>query len=92
MENILQNYDEFASLKALQSVDLQDPQGVEAFRSAYNDIRDWPRKESTGKRKEPSLVKDVRRLIRSSIGNRAKESIIAAFVEKFKGVGAGYSF
>lgn len=34
-ENILQNYDEFASLKTLQSVDLQDTQAVEAFKAAY---------------------------------------------------------
>ena len=36
VENILQNYDEFVSLKALQSVDLQDPQAVEEFKSARN--------------------------------------------------------
>lgn len=150
VENILQNYDEFASLKALQSIDLQDPQAVEAFkathyvsdqeiaamqeiampeertiqdyRSTYNDIRDWLRKESAGKQKEASsvdwddvvfevdllksqeinldyilelifeknkksqdketLVEDVRRLIRSSVGNRAKESLMVDFINQ----------
>lgn len=150
VENILQNYDEFANLKALQSVDLQDPQAVEAFksthyvsdeeiaamqeivvpeeriiqdyRSTYNDIRDWFRKESAGKEKDASLVdwddvvfevdllksqeinldyilelifeknkklknketlvEDVRRLIRSSLGNRAKESLVVDFINQ----------
>ena len=73
VENVLQNYDEFASLKALQSVDMNDPEAVEAFkvenylddeklaelqtirlpadrkvqdyRSTYNDIRDWQRRD-----------------------------------------------
>ncbi|MEL4205019.1 type I restriction endonuclease subunit R, partial [Plesiomonas shigelloides] len=35
VENLLQNYDEFASLKALQSVDLSDPEAVEAFKAQY---------------------------------------------------------
>lgn len=150
VENILQNYDEFANLKALQAVDLQDPQAVEAFKSAhyvsdeeiaamqeiavpeeriiqdyrstYNDIRDWLRKERAGKEKEASsvewddvvfevdllksqeinldyilelifeknkklqnketLVEDVRRLIRSSVGNRAKESLVVDFINQ----------
>lgn len=150
VENILQNYDEFANLKALQSVDFQDQQAVEAFKSAhyvsdeeiaamqeiavpeeriiqdyrstYNDIRDWLRKENAGKEKEASsvdwddivfevdllksqeinldyilelifeknkklqnkemLVDDVRRLIRSSVGNRAKESLVVDFINQ----------
>lgn len=150
VENILQNYDEFASLKAFQSIDLQDSQAVEVFkathyvsdqeiaamqeiampeertiqdyRSTYNDIRDWLRKESAGKQKEASLVdwddvvfevdllksqeinldyilelifeknkksqdketlvEDVRRLIRSSVGNRAKESLMVDFINQ----------
>ncbi len=150
VENILQNYDEFASLKALQSVDLQDPEAVEAFKSAhyvndaeiaamqeiavpdertiqdyrstYNDIRDWLRKENASKEKAASsvdwddvvfevdllksqeinldyilelifeknkklqnketLVEDVRRLIRSSVGNRAKESLVVDFINQ----------
>jgi type I restriction enzyme R subunit len=150
VENILQNYDEFASLKALQSVDLNDPEAIKAFqekyyvsdddlvtlkairipaerkiqdyRSTYNDIRDWLRKEKATNEKEKStidwddvvfevdllksqeinldyileqifeknkkvkdkatLVEDVRRIIRSSIGNRAKESLLVDFINQ----------
>src|SRR5690554_6994323 len=35
VENILQNYDEFASLKALRSVDTSDPEAVEAFKAEH---------------------------------------------------------
>jgi len=150
VENILQNYDEFTSLKALQSLDLSDPKAVEEFkathyvtdeditsmkeikvpeervvqdyRSTYNDIRDWLRREKEGKEKDPSsidwddvvfevdllksqeinldyilelifennkktkdkatLVEDVRRMIRSSVGNRAKESLVVDFINQ----------
>jgi type I restriction enzyme R subunit len=150
VENILQNYDEFAALKALQSVDITDPEAVEEFkshhylndedivamqkipvpkdrmiqdyRSTYNDIRDWLRREQTGKEKDSSsidwddvvfevdllksqeinldyilelifenhkkqkdkatLVEEVRRLIRASIGNRAKESLVVDFINQ----------
>ena len=150
VENILQNYDEFASLQALQSLDSSDPVAVEAFkakhylndeqlvvlqeipvppvrdvqdyRSTYNDIRDWIRREKSGAEKAEStidwdgivfeidllksqeinldyilelifennkarkdkatLVNDVRRLIRSSIGNRAKESLMVDFISQ----------
>lgn len=84
VENVLQNYDEFASLKALRDVDLSDAQVVEAFkaehhlndddlaalkatkvpadrkiqdyRSTYNDIRDWLRREKTANEKEKSAI------------------------------------
>ncbi|AFC85090.1 type I restriction endonuclease subunit R [Frateuria aurantia] len=84
VENVLQNYDEYASLKALQNVDLDDPQVVEAFkvehhlddeqlaalqlvrlpaerkiqdyRSTYNDIRDWLRREKAGNEKNESTI------------------------------------
>lgn len=150
VENALQNYDEFASLKALQDVDLNNPEAVEDFkakhylsdedmatlqqikmpaerkiqdyRSTYNDIRDWLRKEKAGNEKEnatvdwddvvfevdllksqeinldyileqifeknkkvkdkATLVEDVRRIIRSSIGNRAKESLMVDFINQ----------
>jgi type I restriction enzyme R subunit len=150
IENILQNYDEFTHLKALQSIDLNDPQAVETFketyfvtdediaamqkielpsersiqdyRSTYNDIRDWLRKERTGKEDEKStidwddvvfeidllksqeinldyilelifehnkktkdkasLINEIRRVIRASIGNRAKESLIVDFINE----------
>ena len=84
VENVLQNYDEFASLKALQSVDMSDPLAVEAFkvkhylndadlatlqaiqmpaerkiqdyRSTYNDVRDWLRREKSSDEKEKSTI------------------------------------
>lgn len=150
IENVLQNYDEFASLKALQSIDIGDPEAVEAFkaqhyvsdddlktlqvikipaerkiqdyRSTYNDIRDWLRREKSAEEKDKStidwddvvfevdllksqeinldyilelifeqnkknktkgeLIEEVRRLIRASLGNRAKESLIVDFINQ----------
>ena len=150
VENVLQNYDEFASLKALQSVDINDPAAVEVFktkhylsdddlvalqsitlpaerkiqdyRSTYNDVRDWLRREKTSAEKEKStidwddvvfevdllksqeinldyilelifehnkkikskseLVDEVRRVIRASLGNRAKESLLVDFINQ----------
>ena len=146
IENILQNYDEFTSLRDFQAIDKQDPEAVEAFRQAhfltpeqvatmqqvellsertlqdyrstYNDIRDWFSREREseqgqtllvdwedvvfevellksqeinldyilelifdGKEKDKdSLAEDIRRLIRTSIGNRAKESLLVDFI------------
>jgi len=84
VENVLQNYDEFASLKALQSIDISDSEAVEAFkaehylsdddltalqtiripaerkiqdyRSTYNDIRDWLRREKSAEEKDESTI------------------------------------
>lgn len=148
VENILQNYDEFTTLKAFQSVNQDDPSAVEAFkeahfvtdedmkllqevevpseraiqdyRSTYNDIRDWLRREKAGRQSEesdidwsdvvfevdllksqeidldyilelifehhkkkmdkPALIEEMRRIIRSSVGNRTKESLIVDFI------------
>lgn len=148
VENILRNYDEFSHLKALQAIDINDAEAVEAFkeahfvtdeaiaamrniellkertvqdyRSVYNDIRDWLRREKTGKESEESkidwddvvfevdllksqeinldyilelifehnkkkkdkaaLIEEIRRVIRASIGNRAKESLVVDFI------------
>ena len=150
VENVLQNYDEFASLKALQNIDTSDPRAVEAFkaehylsdddmavlqtvrvpaerkiqdyRSSYNDIRDWLRREKSAEDQSRStidwddvvfevdllksqeinldyilelifeqnkknktkgeLIEEVRRLIRASLGNRAKESLIVDFINQ----------
>jgi type I restriction enzyme, R subunit len=150
VENVLQNYDEFASLKALQGIDMSDPAAVEAFkaqhylddaglaalqaihmpaerkvqdyRSTYNDIRDWLVREKSSTEKDKStidwgdvvfevdllksqeinldyilelifennkkvknkaaLVEDVRRVIRASLGNRAKESLVVDFINQ----------
>jgi len=35
VENVLRNYDEFASLKALQDLDITDPSAVEAFKTEH---------------------------------------------------------
>ncbi|MDE5430333.1 type I restriction endonuclease subunit R [Elizabethkingia meningoseptica] len=84
VENVLQNYDEFTHLKALQTIDVHNPEAVEAFketyfvtnedisamqeivllpertaqdyRSTYNDIRDWLRREKNGKEAEASKI------------------------------------
>ncbi|MCB8964348.1 MAG: type I restriction endonuclease subunit R [Bacteroidales bacterium] len=148
VENILQNYDEFSHLKALQTVDINNPEAIEEFkkshfvtdediatmqkiellkertvqdyRSTYNDIRDWLRRERSGKESEESkidwddvvfeidllksqeinldyilelifehnkktkdkeaLIAEIRRVIRASIGNRAKESLVVDFI------------
>lgn len=150
VENILQNYDEFTHLKALQTIDINDTQAVEAFkvanfvtdediatmqqiqvlpdrtiqdyRSTYNDIRDWLRRERSGKEEEKSkvdwddvvfevdllksqeinldyilelifehnkktrdkvvLIEEIRRVIRASIGNRAKESLVVDYINE----------
>ena len=150
VENILQNYDEFTHLKALQAIDINDPQAIEAFkeayfvtdediatmqeieilpdrtiqdyRSTYNDIRDWFRRERNGKEEEKSkvdwddvvfevdllksqeinldyilelvfehnkktsnkiaLIEEIRRVIRASIGNRAKESLVVDYINE----------
>ncbi|HGF5068636.1 TPA: HsdR family type I site-specific deoxyribonuclease [Vibrio parahaemolyticus] len=149
-ENILQNYDEFAGLKALQNLDTSDELAVEAFkekyylndediaamqtiempnervvqdyRSTYNDTRDWLRREKEGQEKDKptmdwddvvfevdllksqeinldyilelifehnkkskskeGLIDEVRRLIRGSLGNRAKESLVVDFINQ----------
>src|SRR5690606_5356784 len=84
VENILQNYDEFTHLRALQEIDLNDTDAVKAFkeayfvtdeeidtmqtivllpertvqdyRSTYNDIRDWIRREKNGKEAAESTI------------------------------------
>ena len=150
VENILQNYDEFAALQAFQSLDTSDAKAVEAFkekyyltdeafaemqpidmpsersiqnyRSTYNDIRDWLRRQKDGEEKAKStidwddvvfevdllksqeinldyilelifeynkktknkseLIDEIRAIIRSSLGNRAKESLIVDFINQ----------
>lgn len=150
VENILQNFDEFNNLKALQAIDRNDPEALEAFkeayfvtdkeiaamqgieilpdrkvqdyRSTYNDIRDWLRREKSGKEAEDSkvdwedivfeidllksqeinldyilelifehnkknkdkasLIEEIRRVIRASVGNRAKESLVVDFINE----------
>ena len=150
VENILQNYDEFAALQAFQSLDTSDAKAVEAFkekyyltdeaftemqpidmpsersiqnyRSTYNDIRDWLHRQKDGEEKAKStidwddvvfevdllksqeinldyilelifehnkktknkseLIDEIRSIIRASLGNRAKESLIVDFINQ----------
>ena len=151
MENVLQNYDEFACLKALQSIDMSDPAAVDAFkarhylndddlaalqkdvtllaeskeqdyRSIYNDIRERLQRERAANEQAQSsidwndvvfevdllksqeinldyilelifeknqqakdksaLVEEVRRVIRASLGHRAKEDLLVAFINQ----------
>ena len=150
VENILQNYDEFAALQAFQSLDTSDAKAVEAFkekyyltdeaftemqpidmpsersiqnyRSTYNDIRDWLRRQKDSEEKAKStidwddvvfevdllksqeinldyilelifehnkktknkseLIDEIRSIIRASLGNRAKESLIVDFINQ----------
>ena len=150
IENILQNYDEYTHLKALQAIDLDNPNAVEEFKntyfvtdedikdmqqvemlseravqdykSTYNDIRDWLRRKKDGSAAEKykidwddvifeidllksqeinldyilelifeknnktkdktALIEEIRGVIRASVGNRAKESLIVDFINE----------
>jgi type I restriction enzyme, R subunit len=35
VENILQNYDEFTNLKAIQAIDINDPEAIEEFKRTH---------------------------------------------------------
>lgn len=148
LDNILQNYDDFMSLRALQELDVLDDKAVEAFkerfhvddetleelsrldipstreiqdyRSTYNDIKSWYENERRNQEDSESkvdwdsivfevqllksqeinldyilelifetnkkvsdkdeLVSEITRTIRASLGNRAKEDLIVAFI------------
>ena len=107
-------------LKELQEIDVPDIRLLQDYRSTYNDIRDWLRRQREGKKPDdiPDIWEDVvfevdllksqeinldyilelifeetrknkdkatiieegRRLIRSSVGSRAKESLIVDFI------------
>ncbi|MDE7166799.1 MAG: type I restriction endonuclease subunit R [Bacteroidaceae bacterium] len=77
IENILQNYDEYTYLKALQTVDLNDLNAVEVFKSTYfvtdEDIKDMQQIEMLSEREVQdykSTYNDIRDWLR-----RAKESV-----------------
>ena len=148
LDNILQNYDDFMNLRALQELDILDDKAVEAFkerfhvddetleelsrldipstreiqdyRSTYNDIKSWYENERRNREDNESkvdwdsivfevellksqeinldyilelifetnkkvsdkdeLVTEITRTIRASLGNRAKEDLIVAFI------------
>jgi len=106
----------------MQNMEVLPERISQDYRSTYNDIRDWIRREKDGKKNEESdidwndvvfeidllksqeinldyilelifeqnkktktkaeLVEEVRRLIRASIGNRAKESLVVDYINE----------
>lgn len=108
-------------IAAMLDIDVLSERAVQDYRSTYNDIRDWLRRERDGKAPEDSkvdwddvvfeidllksqeinldyilelvfehnkktkdkaaLIEEVRRVIRASIGNRPKESLIVSFIK-----------
>lgn len=149
LDNILQNYDHFASLKAAQELDFSDqealdsfkktyrltddqvaeltllplpnPRDIQDYKSTYNDIKDWLRQNGGGGKPptpdfwdditfeiellksqeinldyilelifeidqkgtdKETLVEDIRRTVRASLGHRAKEGLIVDFINQ----------
>lgn len=104
----------------MQKTDMPSDRIIQDYKSTYNDIRDWLRRERDGEKPEKSridwddvifeidllksqeinldyilelifehnkkkmdkssLIEEIRRIIRSSVGNRAKESLIVDFI------------
>ncbi|MDH1252147.1 type I restriction endonuclease subunit R, partial [Comamonas thiooxydans] len=111
-----------ADFEQLQTVTIPNERETQDYRSTYNDVRDWLRRQREGEEKDIStidwndvvfevdllksqeinldyilelifennkklkdkatLVEDVRRVIRSSIGNRAKEDLVVDFINQ----------
>lgn len=109
-------------IKELTTVALPAERAVQDYKSTYNDIRDWLRREKAAKQTEEStldwddvvfevdllksqeinldyilelifeknrstrnkgdLIEEARRIIRASLGNRAKESLIVDFINR----------
>lgn len=109
-------------IAAMQKIELLKERTVQDYRSTYNDIRDWLRREKSGKESEEStidwddvvfevdllksqeinldyilelifehnkktkdkatLIEEIRRVIRASVGNRAKESLVVDFINE----------
>jgi type I restriction enzyme, R subunit len=107
-------------LRDLEAIDLPSERAVQDYRSSYNDIRDWLRREKSSADQEQNtiewddvvfevdllksqeinldyilelifeknkkvkskgdLIEDARRVIRGSLGNRAKENLIVDFI------------
>lgn len=109
-------------LSVMQKIKMLNERTVQDYRSTYNDIRDWLRREKGGKESEKSnidwddvvfevdllksqeinldyilelifehnkktkdkesLIVEIRRVIRASVGNRAKESLVVDFINE----------
>jgi type I restriction enzyme R subunit len=106
----------------MQKVEILKERTIQDYKSTYNDIRDWLRREKFGKEAEEStidwddvvfevdllksqeinldyilelifennkktkdkdtLITEIRRVIRASVGNRAKESLVVDFINE----------
>jgi type I restriction enzyme R subunit len=106
----------------IQKIELLKERTVQDYRSTYNDIRDWLRREKFGKEAEESkidwddvvfevdllksqeinldyilelifehnkktkdkatLIEEIRRVIRASVGNRGKETLVVDFINE----------
>jgi type I restriction enzyme R subunit len=109
-------------LLAMQALEILPERTIQDYRSTYNDIRDWLRRQKTGKESEESkidwddvvfeidllksqeinldyilelifehnkknkdkagLIEEIRRVIRASVGNRAKENLVVDFINE----------
>lgn len=109
-------------LTKMQEIKIPSERIIQDYKSTYNDIREWIRREKDSKNKEDStidwndivfeidllksqeinldyilelifehnkkvkdkaaLIEEVRRLIRASLGNRAKESLLVDFINQ----------
>lgn len=109
-------------IASMQKVELLKERTIQDYKSTYNDIRDWLRRERFGKESEESkidwddvvfevdllksqeinldyilelifehnkktkdkatLIAEIRRVIRASVGNRAKESLVVDFINE----------
>lgn len=109
-------------LRDLEAIEIPSERAAQDYRSSYNDIRDWLRREKSSADQEKStidwddvvfevdllksqeinldyilelifdknkkvkskgdLIEDARRVIRGSLGNRAKESLIVDFINR----------
>jgi type I restriction enzyme R subunit len=109
-------------ISAMKGIEIPTERTIQDYRSTYNDIRDWLRKEKKGNEPEvsnidwddvvfevdllksqeinldyilelifehnkenkdkASLIEEIRRVIRASIGNRAKEGLVVDFINE----------
>ncbi len=109
-------------IATMQKIELLKERTVQDYRSTYNDIRDWLRREKSGKetaestidwddvvfevdllksqeinldyilelifeqnkktKDKETLITEIRRVIRASVGNRAKESLVVDFINE----------
>jgi len=109
-------------IAAMQKIELLKDRTIQDYRSTYNDIRDWLRREKAGKetvdstidwddvvfevdllksqeinldyilelifehnkktKDKAALIEEIRRVIRASVGNRAKESLVVDFINE----------